>query len=819
MLEHLRRDLTDAVRELRRRPGIVAGVIVTLGASVGMNLAMVSLVDRALLSPPAHIVQADAVFGISFQAPGEPAGRAGMTTTSYVTYRTVRDEVPALAGAAAWRPGPISVVIDGEQVAADTRLVSGNYFELLGARPSIGPGIAAADETSASTSAVLSHEFWLSAFRGDHRILERRLTIGGIDYQIAGVMPSGFSGHSPTTVDVWVPISTAMRNEPGWDKEPFRNIVSVVGRIAPGGNRVAATEQITAALERVVELTPLAGSGVDTTTRRIAFWLTGVSGLIVVIGFANVATLLLVRAAQRRRSSAIRTALGATRGRLISQIVVEASLIAAGSVVASILFGYWLEEIVRRVLLPSVSGTVAVQPRVLFAAAASGVIAILVSTAAGASSLPVTARTADLNEQGGPRRLRLQKSLLVVQTSVCVMLLAGAGMFSSSLLRLMNQDFGIDTGRVLLVDFEEGSAPLPEQDEFFNAALQRVRSLPGVEAATTYQTLPFGGHHIPPISVPGRADPPNVGGQLPFLIGATPEMFDILGVRITDGRAFSPQDQRDRLVVIVNETMARETWPGERAVGKCIRIGFDPSFDPLTDTGPPTPSSAVPCREVIGVARDVRQRRVVPTENEARLMQYCVPPSQVPPPPGGIAPGPRVRGLLVRGASDPTALAGPIRKLVLQEKTDLPFLRVRAYSSLLERQLGPWMLGWQLLAIFSVLALAVAAMGLFAAFAHAVTVRRREMAIRVAIGATRAGVVRLILREAAALAAAGIVVGALAAVAGGRSLQTLLFGIVPADPAVLGAAAAAMSVVALAATIIPARRASQSDPGSLLKQD
>jgi ABC-type antimicrobial peptide transport system permease subunit len=200
-------------------------------------------------------------------------------------------------------------------------------------------------------------------------------------------------------------------------------------------------------------------------------------------------------------------------------------------------------------------------------------------------------------------------------------------------------------------------------------------------------------------------------------------------------------------------------------------------------------------------------------------MQYYVPPSQVPPPPGGIAPGPRVSGLLVRGASDPAALAGPIRKLVLQEKTDLPFLRVRAYSSLLERQLGPWMLGWQLLAIFSVLALAVAAMGLFATFAHAVTVRRREMAIRVAIGATRAGVVRLILREAAALAAAGIVVGALAAVAGGRSLQMLLFGIVPADPAVLGAAAAAMSVVALAATIIPARRASQSDPGSLLKQD
>ena len=270
--------------------------------------------------------------------------------------------------------------------------------------------------------------------------------------------------------------------------------------------------------------------------------------------------------------------------------------------------------------------------------------------------------------------------------------------------------------------------------------------------------------------------------------------------------------------MIVNESMARAAWPGERAVGKCIRAGFDPSWDPETATGPPTASASLPCREVIGVVRDVRQRQVVPTGNEDRLFQYYVPFSQVPGPPAQFDPGPRFRGLLVRTAPEASLIA-PIRRLVTNGRSDLPFLRVRPYGELLERQVQPWRLGSALLAIFSALAVGVAATGIFAAFTHAVTLRRREMAIRIAVGARPDAVVIMILREALRLAAIGIGIGGVGAYAGGRSLQSVLYGIAAADAMALAGATIVMVGVVLAATIVPARRASKADPNSLLRAE
>jgi hypothetical protein len=343
-----------------------------------------------------------------------------------------------------------------------------------------------------------------------------------------------------------------------------------------------------------------------------------------------------------------------------------------------------------------------------------------------------------------------------------------------------------------------------DASELFTAARPRIHALPGVERVTTINGLPFAGHVIPPIGVPGRAEPPNVDGQLPFLIPATPDLFEILDIRITQGRGITAADERGPLVVVVNDTMARTVWPGESALGKCIRIGFDPSFDPFTAAGPPGPPTTVPCREVVGVAHDVRQRTVLPDGREERLMQYFVPFSQVPPPPAGVGdPGIHVRGLLVRASVDAAALVDPIRRLVTSGRTDLPFLRVRAYSELLDRQMRPWRQGTVLLSLFGALALGVAATGLYAAFAHVVHERRREMAIRIAIGAKPAGVLMMILREATVLAAAGIVCGSSIAVVGGRWVQSLLFGTAPSDPLVLGVSAAIMLGVAALATVVP----------------
>jgi hypothetical protein len=324
---------------------------------------------------------------------------------------------------------------------------------------------------------------------------------------------------------------------------------------------------------------------------------------------------------------------------------------------------------------------------------------------------------------------------------------------------------------------------------------------------------------VPPIGVPGHAEPPNVEGQLPFLIAATPELFTILGIEIVQGRGLTAADDRGAPVVVVNETMARTVWPGESALGKCIRIGFDPTFDPFSSPGPPGPPTMVPCREVVGVARDVRQRSVVPGGSEDRLMQYFVPPSQVPGPPAGVGPPPGVQGLLVRANVDASALIAPIRRAVLNGRTDLPFVEVRPYADLLRQQMRPWRLGATLLTLFGVLTLGVAATGLYAVFAHAIRERRQEMAIRIAIGAHPSRVLAMILAESFRLAALGVLCGSALAIVAGRWVQSLLVGVTASDPAVLGVSAALMLVVAIVATLMPARAAAKTDPTALLRAE
>jgi hypothetical protein len=253
-------------------------------------------------------------------------------------------------------------------------------------------------------------------------------------------------------------------------------------------------------------------------------------------------------------------------------------------------------------------------------------------------------------------------------------------------------------------------------------------------------------------------------------------------------------------------------------VGKCIRIGFDDDFDPAMADGPPTPSAKVPCREVIGVAKDIRQRSLLPVDNEARLMQYFVPLAQVPRPPF-MPPDPMVRGLLLRTTVGADVLAPSIRRLIVAGRTDLPFLRVVPYRQLLEPQLRPWRMATTLLLLFGALALGVAAIGLYAAFAHAAGERRHEMAIRLALGANPAGIQRMVLREGLTIASIGVVAGAIAAAIAGRWAQALLFETAPSDPIVLGSAAALMLLVVIAATLPPARSASRADPLALLKAE
>jgi putative ABC transport system permease protein len=820
VLERLFVDVTSAFRALRTTPATTAVAVLTLAVAAGTNLAIFDLIDRALLSPPRFVTDPDRVMTLAFEHTTFDNQRVQMATTSYVTFDAIHGHVPATSNSAAWQSISSSIVVDGEQQQAEALLVSGAYFEWLGARAQIGRALLPDDDRGPSGSpvVVLSHAFWESSFAGDRDVIGRRLTFRGIELTIVGVMPAGFSGHSAARVDVWIPIHAAMRATPGWDRDRFHNIVTIGVRLGPDHNVAAAATQIAAVTGLRAVLTPIRGVEVTRTEHTIAYWLAAVSVLVLVIGLANTATLLLVRGARRRRESSIRVAIGATRGRLVSQIVAESVMLAAASAAAALALSFWLDEAVRRLLLPSLVEATGLTKRTMGGAAIAGACALAVSVLAGAAQLRGLGRP-DQPGATGPRgrRARGQTALLLIQTTLAVVLIAGAGMFGRSLYALVAQDLGMRMTDVLLVNFERGPGFVPNQDQIFASALDRIRALPGVTLATPIQILPFTGFQVPPISVPGLAGPPSINGQLPYLTAATPELFDILGLEFVQGRRFTAADETGPPVAIVNESMARTVWPGKSALGQCFRIGFDPSFDPETATGPPAPSPSAPCREVIGVVRNVRQRQVIPSGDETRLMQYYVPFSQSHVAPPFAGPMPHVQGLLLRVTAGADTLAAPIRRLVVDGRTDLPFLRVRPYADLLEPQMRPWRMGTALLLLFSGLALIVSAVGLYAAFAHAVGERRREMAIRIAIGAVPRGVLLMILREAAALAAVGVVFGCVIAAVGGRWIQAMLFGTTATDPIVLGGASIVMLIVAITAVFLPARQAASADPSTLLR--
>jgi putative ABC transport system permease protein len=812
--------LLNAARSLRRMPLLTGGAILTLAIGVGLNVAVFGLIDRALFAAPPHVVEPGRVFTLSFAPPGDDRPPT-MRSTSYVVFNEIRDGARALSGAAAFQRTSPTLLLAGEQRKVNAMLVSGGYFPLLGARAFLGRGLDSADDLAGATpSVVLSHAFWRNHLQEDSAILGRRLVLDGIEYEVRGVMPEGFSGHSTSEVDVWIPFAVAMRETPGWDEEAFRNVTAVLIRLGPGENEAAAAAQAKSATGRRVSLNRIAGAEVAPMERTVSLWIGGVSILVLLAGLANCAILLMVRGARSRRLLAIRSALGASRNQLRSEALLESVLLAASAVVVSFALASGMNDALRRVLFPALLGSSASTPFALATALLSGVAALLVAGICNLSqiprdSLPLYHRVEPSSASSRGRGVRW---LLLAQTTLAVILLAGAGLFTASLHRLRAQDFGMVADGVVVADFEPTSANLEDQDALFTEALERVKAIPGVERATVIDSVPFVGFNVPPIAVPGHAEPPSVGGQLPFLTAATPEFTSILGLRIVEGRGLTRDDDRGAGVVVVNRTMASEVWPGERAVGKCIRIGFDPDFDPSTSAGPPVPSAAVPCREVVGVFADVRQRSVLPFDGEDHLMQYLVPFSQVPRPPFA-ANVTTIRGLLLKvnvAAPDPTLA---IRKAVIAGSTRLPFLRVRPYTELFENQMRPWNMGVSLLTVFGALALGVAAVGIFAAFAHAMVERRREMAIRLAIGARPGEVLNMVVREAILVAGGGVLGGGVGAVILGRGLRSLLFATEPFDPLVFLASSLLMLVVAVLATLLPAREASRANPSLLLRAE
>ncbi len=803
MIDRLMCDIASALRSLRAAPAIPAAVVFTTSLAVAINLAMAGLIDRALLSPPAQVVDPQRVFTVGFEVMSPSGEKSIAATASYPTFEAVQDRAPGVV-AAAWHHAATSIDVGDSRIPVRALGVTGAYFHMLGAHAALGRTLLPDDDRPpvGVPVAVLSHALWRAAFGADPNALGRQLRFGGLSLQIVGVMPAGFSGHTAQRVDLWLPLSSAMHGSPGWHRQERMAVVELGVRIGADQNANGVSTQLATATGSPVTLAPLVGADIAPEPYRIAMWLTAVSLVVLAAGLANGATLFLVRSARRRRDTNIRAAMGATRGRLVRQLVIESAIVAIGATGVSLLLGFWFDELVRRVLFPTLVERAGLNTVVIVAALVGGGCALVVGTVAGILQLPVEITSEDL---AGRRRLwrrsTVQQELLIVQTTLAVLLITGAGMFAQSYLVMAGQNHDSRLAGVLIVSFDDGPGSVRDQDQLLTAAVDRVRKVAGVDAATVFGVLPFRGVHRPPISVPGVGEP-RLDGETPFMIESTPEWFDILQVDIVQGRGFTPHDDRGAPGVVVSETMARAVWPGARAIGKCIRIGWPPA--------------SAPCREVVGIARDWRRQA---RPDGRRHMHYYVPIAQGLAAPPGMMPWALAEGLLVRKQADIDLSAGDIRAAVTDGRTDLPFVDVQSYTALDGPRLEHWVIGTQLLLLFGALALATAAMGMYAAFAHSVAERRQEIAVRLAVGASRQRVLVMMLREGAVIAVRGAINGVLVATLVGWAAQSMIFGLSSPSLLVSAAAMAMVLAVAFVATWFPALTASRAEPSTLLRTE
>lgn len=818
-----RADLRLILRRLRATPLFTAGVVLTLALGLGAASVMYGTVRRLLLQPPPHVVAPAQLARpyFHYEVPGrEPRA---FDRLSFAFYERLRDGVPGLGAAAAYEPGvPLVVGLGAEARTARATLVSAGFWQALGTPPLLGRTIAD-DEAHPATGArvvVLGHAFWQRRFGGDPAVVGATLHVRGAPYRIVGVAPRGFRGVERTDTDLWLPLYAAADvagRAPGWHANPSGAAVKYVVRTAPG----APMAQLLAALGREHALLIFAGEGGETVEGRIGrprthvslesvmrpidargqrlteatvtLWLAGVAALLLAIACANVASLLLLRALRRRREIAVRLALGMSRRRLVAMLFLESALLtvlgAAGAGVLAIAGGRW----VHRLVLPTMVGESAGPDwgALLPAAAAVALTALLTGLAPVLQTRrDVAVGLRDGVRAGAPRRSRLHAALLVAQTALSAVLLVGAGLFLRSLHQVATTDLGVDAAHVLVVrvDFAGSGRTPAAAAAVLERAVEQVRALPGVRGASVAADAPLRYPIIPPVrTAPGGAVLHTAGG-VPRGNLVADGFFEAAGMRLVAGRGITAADRTGPPVVVVNEALARLGWPGRSPLGACAYVGGD----------------GTSCARVVGVVHDAHTFRA---RDEQQLALFLPLPA--------AAPDERV--LVVRAAPGAPGVAGAVDRVLRELDPAVLHVDARWLVDVLDPEVRPWRLGAAVFTAFGTLAALLAALGLYTAMAYTVTQRTHEIGVRVAMGARTATVLRLVFGDALRVAAAGIAVGLVLALAGGRWIADLLFDTSARDPLVFAAVGAALLLAGAAASLAPARRAARVSPMEALR--
>ena len=798
-LETFLQDMRFAARMLRKNPGFTTVAVLVIALGIGANTAMFSVVNAVLLKPlafsdPDRIVTLSSLWKRS----------GGHGQVSAPDYRDWRDQSTAFASMAYYgytSEGQTSVVVGLSAEYANVAMISSDFFQVFHVEPSVGREFSREEQTNGgAAAAIVSNAYSVAHFGDGARALGQTLRMFGKTLNIVGVMPAGF--RFPDKTDIWFPTNTIFADTESRSAHNYH----VVARLTPEASLEEAQAQMTAIGTRLEQKYPDSNSGKNVAVTRmrdemvgnfrLTLWIMlAAVGVVLLIACANLANMLLAKSVARTREIAIRAAVGASRGRILRQLITESLLLALLAATFGLLLALWGSRAVVALApgdVPRLSETHIDFGVLTFALGISVFASVLFGLAPALQTLRV-----DLNNSlkqsaarcaGGGMADRMRAALVVAEIALSMMLLTGAGLLLKSFVALQNVALGFRTDRILLMEADVPASDLESArrgTRFYKDLLDQVTSLPGVLNAGATRTTPGhvssdGGYWIDRLPKELNVTAP----QAVFSVAA-PGTFATLGIPLISGRDFNESDTYDvPFSAVVNQKLARDAFPGQDPIGHVIYCGFD-SLNPM---------------KIVGIVGDVHQSGPGHPPSAEIYMAY----QQHPQAAAGMS-------VLVRTAMEPSALIETLRSKVRSLSTDVPVKFTTMEASLSEDVAAP-RFRTLLLGIFAALAVCLAMAGVYGVMSYVVGQRANEIGVRMALGASPRDVLRLVLRQALSLTFAGIVIGLVSAAAMTRLLASMLFGVKPTDPPTYIAVVALLGVVALAASYIPARRAMRVDP-------
>ncbi len=796
----LAQDLHYGLRMLVKNPSFTIVAVLALALGIGANSAIFSVVNTVLLRP------------LPYKNPGrlvmlwEEATHLGFpkNTPSPANFIDWRAQNTVFEAMAAMVERSFNLTGVGEPERFDGRRVSANLFDLLGVQPQLGRAFRAEEDKPGSRVVILSNGLWQHRFGGDPRVIGQAVSLNGESYTVIGVMPGSFQ--FPTRRDqLWVPLAFDAKEA----ASRGNHFLEVIARMKPGVTLQQAQAEMSTIAARLAQQYPeenlRVGSVVTALQEQVVgdikpalLVLLGAVGFVLLIACANVANLLLARAAARQKEIALRLALGAGRSRLTRQFLTESVLLAVIGGAVGLLLSIAGLRVLKTFIPDTISQAqaISIDAKVLvftgLVALVTGIIFGL-APAMQVSHLDIndTLKEGGRDAAGGTRGNRIRALLVIGEIAVSFVLLMGAGLLINSFMHLRNLHPGFRANHLLTMKIPLSEVKYPDKERrspFYAEVLRRVQALPGVQSAAVAGNLPltYDGDSMP-IGIEGRTDPPPDQRPDVILRVVGPGYFSTMGIPLVRGRDFSEQDKADSArVVIVSEKTARHFWPGENPIGKRLKPG--------------STSRNIPWIEIIGVVKDVRQNDFV---SEPKMQMY-MPYQQL----NSFAPN----ALVVRTNVEPLSLAGAVRNAIWAVDKDQPVSNLRSMDEIVSEAVARQRFSMLLLGIFAALAMVLAAVGIYGVMSYSIAQRTREIGLRIALGAQKSDVLKMILRQGLRFVAAGLAIGLAASFVLTRVMASLLFGISATDPATFVSISLVLIAVALLASYIPAVRAMKIDP-------